>query len=388
LIAASLLTQSFSRLVAQDVGFRADGVVQFDLSLPVCGTIWAPDTTCAHSAGANYKSGVQVQRFTHELLGALRSMPGTVSAAAGFGVPFSATSKQQDDIVIKGLPAPPKERPNVVEHKYVTPGYFATLGIPLIKGRDFNNTDVIVTDTLTPRTVIVSEGAVKAYFGGVDPIGKVLVEQGTVIGVVGDTKTQALGSEPEPAVYNSLDQQPIGWFTVLIRSTSDAGSVISGARARVAAIDRTLPLDHIGELKTAVDASASSTRLAATVLGAFAFAALLLAVLGVYGLVSYSVRARRRELGIRLALGAPRGGLVSLIVRGGLIFVSAGVIVGLVLSIVAGGVVRGLVFGVSVNDPTTYAGAVGALFAIAAIASWIPARRASQVDPLITMRSD
>jgi putative ABC transport system permease protein len=376
--------QSFNKLISQDVGFKAAGVVRFDVALPRCGTTWAPDTTCAGVRDPRYTSRAQIQNFFNTLLVDLRAMPGAANAAVGFGVPFTAFAQNQSFAVIDGMPPAPQDRPNMVEMKYVSPGYFSTLGVRLMRGRDFNAADRLGG----PPVAIVSEGAVKAYFGGSDPIGKVLKYQGTVIGVVADTKTQGLGVEPEPAVYQSSDQTPIEWMTVLVRASGDPAALMPAARARVAAIDRTLPVQHLSLLQDDVEASATNTRLATLVLSGFAAVALLLAVLGIYGLVAYTVRARQREVGIRVALGAPGGHIVALVVRTGIALVVTGVLAGVAISLVASRAIRGLVFGVAPTDPATYVVAVAVLLGVAGVASWLPARRAARIDPLIAMRPE
>lgn len=384
LIGASLLVQSFTRLLSQPVGFNADQVVRFELSLPWCGTIWAPDTTCAGVLNPRYMAPGATYRFAQTLVASLRSMPGAADAAIGFGVPFTAFAKQQNTVVIEGFAPPPAESPNVVEQKTVTPHYFATLGIPIVRGRDFNDDD----RGGGPPVAIISEGAAKAYFGGQNPIGKVLEEQGTVVGVVGNTKTQALAGEPEPAVYVPLAQASTPWLTVLVRAKGNLATTMSAARAQVAAIDPLLPVTRLGVMRDDVEASAARTRLAMSLLAGFAAAALALAMLGIYGLVAYTVRAREREVGIRIALGARHADIVSLIVRVGVVPIGVGVASGVLLSIVASGALRKVVFGIAPTDALTYGATVVALSGMAALASWWPARRATRIDPLTAMRPE
>lgn len=384
LIGASLLVQSFSKLLSQPVGFDADRVVRFELSLPTCGTVWAPDTTCTGVKDPRYASRESRERFARDLVASLRAMPGAENAAMGFGVPFTPFARQQNTIEIQGFAPPPPGRPNVVEQKWATPQYFATLGVPLLRGRDFNDGDRADGALVS----IVSEGAAKAYFGGQDPIGKVLKEQGTIIGVVGNTKTQGLSGEPEPAVYMPVAQSGLPWMTIVVRAKGDVATAMTEARARVAALDPRLPVTHLNAMRDDVNASAASTRLAMLLLSGFALAALGLAMLGIYGLVAYTVRAREREVGIRIALGARHAHVVSLMMRGGVVPIATGVGVGVLLSIIGSSALRSVVFGVAPTDALTYVATVVALVAIAMVAAWWPARRAARVDPLAAMRPE
>jgi putative ABC transport system permease protein len=387
LIGASLLVQSFTRLLSQPVGFDADRVVRFDLSLPICGTMWAPDSTCAGVRDPRYASLESRERFAQDLVASLRAMPGAENAAMGFGVPFTSFARQQNTIEIQGFAPPPSGQPNVVEQKWATPHYFATLGIPIIRGRDFNENDRADVPPIG-QVAIVSEGAVKAYFHGQDPIGKVLKEQGTIIGVVGNTKTQGLSGEPEPAVYGPVAQSGLPWMTVLVRAKGDVTTAMIEARARVSALDPLLPVTHLNAMRDDVDASAARARLSMLLLSGFAAAALGLAVLGIYGLVAYTVRTREREVGIRIALGAQRGHVMSLIMRDGAISIALGIAVGVLLSLSASRALRSVVFGVASTDATTYVATAGALVVIAVLAAWWPARRAASIDPVASMRPE
>ncbi|MGH7620692.1 MAG: ABC transporter permease [Gemmatimonadaceae bacterium] len=388
LVSAALLAQSFTRLVRVDPGFRADHIVRFDIALPKCGTVWAPDTTCVGVEGPRYMTDASVEAFSRELDARLRALPGIEQVAITFGAPFTDWAKQGSMITVDGVAPPPVGVTNPVEMKATTPGYFAMLGVPILQGRDFSAGD----REGARRVLIVSEGAVKAYFGGQAPIGKHLREGpldiGEVIGVVADTKTQGLNTRPEPAVYQAYWQSPVYYLTALVQSRTDLGPVMAAARTQVAAIDPTLPLFHLMPFGDAVEASAAPAKLAANVVTGFAASALLLAMIGIYGIVSYTVRERHRELGIRLALGAPRGRLVRLVVRDGMMVATVGLAVGLVIAGASGRLLRGLLFGVTATDPASYAVVCVALGALVVCAAWIPARRAASVDPLVAMRPE
>jgi putative ABC transport system permease protein len=395
LIGAVLLVRSFARLVHVDPGFRADHVVMFDVALPRCGGAWSQDTTCAGFEGSRYMTNAQVLGFTDELTRRLRALPGTRSAALGFGAPFTEWAKQGDAIVVEGQSPSPPNRPNVVESKVVSPSYFSTLGIPVLRGRAFTDADRCEASATLPQctsggrwVVIVSAGAVRAYFGGENPIGKRLTNVGEIVGVVGDTKTEGLVGDPEPAIYRAFEQLPVYYVTVLVKSDADPGVVMKAARAQVAAIDKLLPIFNLRPMQDAVDASAAPAQLAARVVTGFAVCALLLAMIGIYGVVAYAVRERQRELGIRIALGAQRGQVVGLVVRDGIVLVGVGLAIGVVTSVAASRVLRGLLYDIAPTDGTTYVATCVVLTVIAVAAAWIPAQRAARVDPLIAMRPE
>jgi putative ABC transport system permease protein len=399
LIGALLLTRSFTRLVHVDPGFRTDHVVMFDIALPKCGTMWSPDSTCAGVTGPRYMQPAEVKAFGDEVIQRLRALPGVRSAALGFGVPFTPWAMNGGVLTIEGQAPPPRDRPNVVEVKYASPGYFALLGIPVLRGREFTAEDRCVpkpgqiwcnsaVEGDARFVAVISAGAAKSYFAGENPIGKRLKNMGEIVGVVGDTKTEGLAGEPEPAVYLAFDQAPIFYITVLTKSVGDPVAMMRAARAQIAAIDKSLPIFNLRPMQDAVEASAAPAQLAARVVGGFAGCALLLAMVGLYGIVAYAVRERQRELGIRLALGAQRGEVVRLVVRDASMLVGAGMVIGLVAAVAGSRVLRGLLYQIAPTDATTYAASCMVLIAIAVAAAWIPARRAARVDPLIAMRPE
>jgi predicted permease len=384
LVAAVLLGKSFVRLLAVDPGFRSAEVIRFDLTLPACGTGWAPDSTCAGVQGTHYTSPTAIRNFTDRLLTALRAEPDTRAVGAAFGVPFSEWARNQTAVNIDGRPPAPVDRPNVAESKYATPGYFAALGIPVVRGRAFTEAD----RANAPPVAIVSEGFARAYLPGEDPIGKRIVGVGDIIGVVGDTKTQGLDTTPEPAIYQSLEQAPIPYITVVIRTGAEPGAAMRQVRAQVAALDPALPVSHLMTMDDAVRASAAERRLDAWVVSGFAAMALLLATLGIYGVIAFSVRERQRELGVRLALGARASDIMALVLARGIRVALVGLVAGCGLAFAAGSALRGLLFGVQPLDAGTYALVCGTLLTMAVVASWIPARRAARVDAAVSLRSE
>lgn len=211
---------------------------------------------------------------------------------------------------------------------------------------------------------------------------------GEIVGVAGDTKTEGLAGEPEPAIYRAFEQLPIYYVTVLVKSNADPVIAMRAVRTQVAAIDKWLPIFHLRPMQDALDASAAPSRLAARVVSGFAICALLLAMIGIYGVVAYAVRERQRELGIRIALGAQRNEVVRLVVRDGVLLVGIGLGLGIVASVLGARVLRGLLYDIAPTDAMTYVVTCLALSMIAVTAAWIPARRAARVDPLIAMRPE
>lgn len=390
LIAAMLLATSFARLVSTDTGFRADGITRFDVVLPSCGTAWLPDVTCSRVSGTHYTRPDEIRRFTRELLDRLRRMPGTVAASAGMGAPFSAWAKNQGGLAIYGV-TPPREV-NPVEVKYIAPGYFAALGASIVRGRDFNRSDYHGRDDYCSTAAIVSQGAVHAYFGALLPLNARLTgfcdSTTAVVGVASDIKTESLAGAPEPALYQSLDETPVGQFTVLIRSTSDPATVMSAARLTVASLDRSVPLFRMETMRESVQRVAAPALLAARVVGGFALAALLLSIIGITGLIGHVVRERRRELGIRMALGAQPWQVTLLALRGGALAVVYGMVPGTLIALVASRGFGSLLYGVAPTDAATYAIACGTLAVVALLACWIPARGAARIDPTLAIREE
>jgi predicted permease len=332
------------------------------------------------------------RRYWDDFIGRLRALPGTQIVSTAFGAPFSSLARQQGALSIQGKTRP--DQINPVEVKYVKPGYFAALGAPILEGRDFNAQDALDRHARNycASVAIISEGAVKAYFGGASPIGVQLTglcdSTTTIVGVVADIKTQSLAGAPEPALYTSSDQTPLFVQTVLIRSTADPGTVMAGARRAAAAVDATVPLYHMETMQDAVESAAAPARLAARVVSGFAIAALLLALIGIYGLIAHVVRDRRRELGIRIALGAQPSQVVLLALRSGVLAVIIGVIAGVAVALTASRVLRGLLYGIAPTDLRTYAASCAFLLVVTCVAAWIPGRRAARVDPLIAMRPE
>jgi putative ABC transport system permease protein len=382
LIGAGLLTKSFVRLIDVDPGFSPEHVVRFDVTLPA----------------SQYKTWGRMRSFTHGVIGHLDGLPGTVAAASAFGVPFS-DGQARSTFNIEGRPPALPGHRLVAYVQIVTPRYFAALNIPLRKGRVF-------TDTDRPgghQVMVVNEALVKRYFPDEDPIGKIIhmgwtddstgqkdtVQMGgEIIGVVGDTKVSDLKAEALPAVYAAFDQFATAYQTFVVRTTATPASVLRAVPQAVAQVDPSIPAFNARPFTDIVRQSVAGPQLYAAVVGAFALVSLVLAVIGIYSVLAYSVRERRRELGIRVALGAREGQVVGMVVGQGLRLALIGLCLGFAIALVGGRVLATLLYGVRPDDPPTYEAVSVALIAVAVLASWLPARRAAVIDPVIAMRPE
>jgi len=380
LVGAGLLIRSFSKLLAVDPGFRAERVVTFAIA--------APDT--------KYGQYAQLRELVSNLVERMQRVPGAQGAAIVTGLPLSNLMMRTSAHIVGTPKETPAERKST-DVAMVTPGYFTTMGIPLVAGRDFTDHD----GSGAPVVSIVNQEFVKRYFPNENPIGKHIAlgwEQdtaktggnmtlgGEIVGVVANVKRRGLSQEVFPETYASYMQPTFSNFSVVVRSTADPSTVMAAIRAQVRELDRDLPLSDLRQLKELVAASVSRPRFYTTILGVFASIALILAAVGIYGVISYAVSLRTRELGIRIALGATGRQVSGLVLQQGVGLAIAGVLLGGAGAYSLTRLLRKLLFGVSATDPLTFVGVAALLTAIAAIASFVPARRAAKVDPLLAMR--
>jgi putative ABC transport system permease protein len=385
LVGAGLLIHSFVRLINVDPGFNPERVVAFNLSLP----------------STKYQYERDVRAFTTRLTDRIRQMPGTREVGITFGRPLSNTGLMRTTFEVKGWPPSTPDKRHVSQVHMATPGYFKAMGIPLLRGRFYTSAE----DRLGAAPVIVvSEGFARRYFPNEDPLGKHVTfgithdtaetgrgsatVQGEIVGVVGEVKQQDLTTPTYPATYAPFNTWAIGFFTVLVRTDADLRAVQSGVRAVVKEIDRDLPIFSLTTMKDALSDSVAQPRFYMLLLGVFAAIALLLAALGIYGVISYAVSQRTRELGIRVALGATRERIVRLVIRDGVWLAGVGVVLGIVASLVLTRALASLTFGVGKVDPVTLIAAPITLLGAALIGCYVPARRAARVDPVIAMRNE
>jgi putative ABC transport system permease protein len=376
LIGAGLLLTSFARLRAVDLGFDADNVIIAFVPLPQ----------------ARYSGDAQV-RFYQQLQERLQANPVTRQSALAFPTPFGG-GNAQGGYIVEGKPRPPAADRPLVQINSVTPGYFQTMRIPLLSGRD-----VAWSDTRErPGIVVINRTLAEREWPGEDPIGKRLSIGGdpdqdpnawlTVVGLVGDAKRSDLEGPMQPAVYMSLASFTIPFTAALVRSEAGESAVARAVHEAVRAIDPQLPASNTESVARVLERTTGQPRFRAFLIAAFAAIALLLASVGLYGLISYTVAQRVPEIGVRLALGATPGQVAGLIVRQGVVLAAAGVAAGLAGALAATRLLAGLLFSVSTTEPAVYAALAALLLTVAAIACYIPARRAMSIDPLRALRAE
>jgi putative ABC transport system permease protein len=271
----------------------------------------------------------------------------------------------------------------------VSPGYFETMGIPLVRGRVFAPQD----RRGAPLVAVVNAEAARRFWPGRDPIGQRITtgdtaQYMTIVGVVADVKQEAMAAKPYPQLYGVASQDLGRTMTLVVRTTGDPQALVSPVRQAVAALDPQLPVYGVTTMQERLSRSITTPRLTAGLVAAFGTAALLLAAFGIYGVVAYSVEQRRRELGVRLAVGAASDDVVRLVVRQGMRPALAGIGVGLVGAAVGARLLGSLLFGVSAFDPLSFATVAVFLGSVAFAATWLPARRATRVSPLEALRAD
>ena len=373
LTGAGLMLRSVGRLVSTDPGFKADGVVTMQLSL----------------LGTAYATDAQVQAFQRALLERVEALPGVAAAALSGQVPLGGNV---DTWGVRFRDPRPAGAPPLDFQRYsVTPSYLRLMNIPLKRGRLIDPTD---SETAAP-VALLSESAASAAWPGEDPLGRQIQIGGpesrwrTVVGIVGNVRHHSLGDEPDLQMYLPQAQVADSFLVLAIKSAGPAPSTLVGpARDAVRAIDAGVPVYDVATYDDLIAASASSERFVMRVLTAFAVLALLLAAVGLYGVVSYAVANRRRELAVRLALGARPGHLLSLIFASGASAIGTGVALGLVASYALTGFLGSLLHGVEATDPAVAGMAVAVLLLVAALAHGVPLRRALSLSPAAALKKD
>jgi putative ABC transport system permease protein len=375
LLGAGLLIRSFERVLQVDPGFQTTNIVSGAISLPNTG----------------YKEDSQKRAFDLELMRRLEGAPGVESAGAGTDLPLE--SGWSKIFSVEGQVPPPGAGLNVDSHTVVLGKYFQTLGVPLIRGRFFNDGDI----QNSTRVVIVNKTLADRYFYGQDPIGH-RIKWGppesdsywmTIIGVVGDVKQFDLEKDVRPQTYESyLQYKSFSELRIVLRGKSSAQNLISALQTTVHALDSQLPITRLRSMEQVMSQSIAPRRFYLILVIAFAVSAIVLAAVGLYGVVAYAVQQRTREFGIRMSLGAARYDVLRLLLRWALSMVAFGVITGIVGSLAIARVLSGFLFGIKPTDPVTFLAVPLLLAIVALLASYIPARRAMKVDPLIALRDE
>ena len=384
LASAGLLVKSFARVLEESPGFESRGVLTMRVVL----------------SQSKYGSYDQHRGFYSNLFERLRRLPGVEAVGANNMVPLSGSGGSRT-FLIEGRPVPEGQPKPEEQLRFVTPGYFEAMRVPLLRGRDFTERDVAGQT----RVAVVSRSTAERHWPGEEAVGKRIAYAGIgrghdqtpewieVVGVVGDVKHRGLDLESKPEIYvpvyqplfSSRPTPPLSLY-VAVRTKGDPAALAAAVRREVAAVDPEQPLANVRTMGERLAESVAQRRFNMTLLGVFACVALLLAAVGVYGVMAYAVARRTHEIGVRVALGAQRGDVVRLVVRQGMWLALAGVAVGVAGAYAATRLMTGLLYGVSPTDPLTFVGVSALLTAAALLACLIPARRATKVDPMIALR--
>ncbi|HEX8691192.1 MAG TPA: ABC transporter permease [Longimicrobium sp.] len=384
LAGAGLLTRTMIRLSRVDTGLRTEEVLTMQVNLLTPeDLLFRPES----DAWAKERYG----RMRDEVA----ALPGVVAVGVGSPMPLRSSSVGFEVKAEGRAPAPGEAMPRA-DLRTANPDFFRAAGIPLLKGRPFSTTD----RPGSGRVVIINRTLADRLFPGEDPVGRRIAWTGdvlrftpispewrTVVGVVGNTQDGGLDAEPRPAVYTPFAQELAMGGGLVIRAESDAGGLAAAATRIVRRIAPTAPIENVMTIAQIKDQSVSPRRLNAVLVSSFGVLAVIIAAVGIAGVLAFSVSARTHEIGIRMSLGAGPGRVQRMILGEGGVLLAVGLVVGVTLALFAAGVIRGLLFGVEPNDPATFAGVAVLMAAIGVGACWVPARRAARIDPAITMRS-
>ena len=374
LAGAGLMLNSFLRLQRVSPGFAPQNILTTQIGLP----------------SARYPEDHQVNSFFQQLTDQISNLPGVTAAGIGMSLPPNLLSIT-DTFTIEGAPVTPGKSEPDAPLVFVSSGYFKALGVPVLQGRNFTEND----RAEAPPVTIINETFAKRYFPNQNPIGRRLKIGGPerptnqwmeIVGVVGDVHYGGLNVEPEPAYYENYLQTAWSETYLIVRSNSDPRQLAGAIRNAVWSLDKDLPVANIRTMEELLSESVARPRFrtfAFLILGSLA---LVLAVTGIYGVMSYMVTQRTREIGIRVALGAQRGNVLGLVIRQGMSLAVIGVVIGLGAALMLVRLMTSLLFGVSATDPATFAAITFLLLAVALVACWLPARRATKVDPLVALR--
>jgi putative ABC transport system permease protein len=373
LTGAGLLMRSFAQLTSVNPGFEPNHVVKAMVSLPQF----------------QYSRRKQWAAFSEELMTRVQAQPGMQDSAIAGPLPIVDCCIT---VAFQIVGNPPLQAGTADTANYVpaSPRYFSVMGIPLLRGRLFNESD----SSSSAAVALVSKALAKRHFPNENPLGRHLmfgfpangIVSREIVGIVGDIHDVSLGKEPGPILYVPFAQAPLYGGEVVVKSTLSASAVVTAIRTVTHDIDKNLPVTDIALLPDVVNASVAQPRFRTLLLGLFGAIALMLAAVGIFGVISYSVSRRTHELGIRMALGAQPGSVLGMIFRETLALTLIGIAVGIPCAVATARLITHLLFNVTPNDPVTLALVSVVLIAVGALAGYIPARRAMQVDPMVALR--
>jgi predicted permease len=386
LVGSGLLARSFQRMRAVDPGFDADGVLTLQLSIPY----------------ATYGTPGSVARFYHQLSARLAALPGVQAAGATTKLPLDASGRSHNGVWAEDRPLANDELPTIHSTANVTAGYFAAMGIPIVEGRTFRDDG----GDRAPHEMIVGRALARHFWPNESAIGKRVKTGGpdaawsTVVGVVGDVHDEALTKpvdemiyQPVLAVVQATPATPDtivadNAMTLTIRTAGDPLALFPAVREAIWDMDRNLPLVNVRRLSDVIGRAMARTTFTLIMIGAAAGVALLLGAIGIYGVISYMVSLRTREIGVRMALGAQSDQVRGMVVRQGMALTLVGVVIGLAGAVVLSRLISSLLYGIAPYDPLTLAVVTVTLLSVAALASWLPAMRAARIDPIEALRAD
>ncbi|HEY1905855.1 MAG TPA: ABC transporter permease [Myxococcaceae bacterium] len=377
LCAASLLLRSFVNTLGADPGFRADGVVTAQAVVP---TPTGMDMDRNHAVWRGY---------VNRAMASLREVPGTQSVGGISMLPLSG-DRTDRLLTVEGERDDASVDKPIVEHRVVTPGFFETLRIPLLQGRRIEDAD----RDGAPAVVVVNESFVRAYFPGGGALGKRIrlvspkTDWATIVGVVGDVRHFGLDRPAPPIMYFPADQQPTEGMSYVVRSAAPLAEVSRRFMSALQSVDAGVPVFAVRPLESFLSASVAERRFTLVLVGTFAFLALLLAAVGLYGVIAYSVRQRTKEIGVRMAIGADAARIARLVAGESVRMVAFGLVVGLLGALGTARLLASFLYGVQAADPAAIIAAAGVLSAAAVVATLLPVRKATRVDPVIALAAE
>jgi predicted permease len=373
LVGAGLLIRSFMMLTSVSPGFRSEHLTKAEVQLP----------------RFEYSTPQQWNSFANDLLVRIQAEPGMRDSAVAIPLPL-ANGFINLGFEIEGAAAPPSSKTQTANYVATSPEYFCVMGIPLLQGRSFSPADL----ETTPRVAIISEAMAREYFPNQNPIGKRIIfgfppdgdVSREIVGIVGDVRDVALSQKPAAMMYVPYAQAPFWGAVLVVRSNLSVAAVANAIRRDTRAIDKDLPVTDIAAMPEIVDASVAQPRFQTLLLGLFGALALILAAVGIYGVISYSMIQRTHEIGIRMSFGAQPGQVLRLVMGQGAKLALAGIAIGSAAALALTRLMRSLLFEVSPVDPLTFVGIAALLVAVALAACYVPARRAMRVDPMTALR--
>jgi len=373
LIGAGLMIRTFGCLLSQDLGYQTENLINMPFDLP----------------GKTYPSLGAKTAFFEQLRERVASIPGVTSAALVYGLPLGSGDFSQLTVEIVGAPPSRPGESVAADYAQVSPGYFKTIGIPLLQGRDFTSLD----RTNTSPVLIVDQTFARKFKLGANPVGRFVnvgdgAQKAEIVGLVKDVKRWDLASAPRGEMYRPYLQNCWGYMNLTVRTHRSPGDITRAVRSELDQLDKDLPLENVRTLRYFVESALQQRRLSMELVSGFAGMALLLTAIGLYGVLAYNVGQRSREIGIRMALGARQMDVLTMVLREGMILMGIGVLAGLAGAFALTRLLRSLLFGVTATDPLTYLLVPILLAAVALVACLIPARRAARVDPMVALRSE